>query len=85
MITYFAPLCFVLAVTIGKEAWDDRKRYLRDREANSQIYERLTDRGFQNIPAFDIKIGDMIRIHQNQRVSLKILVKVLLFLEKIIK
>ncbi|PFH50095.1 hypothetical protein AMATHDRAFT_4257 [Amanita thiersii Skay4041] len=38
IVTYIAPLAFVLCVTIGKEAYDDYKRYLRDREANSQKY-----------------------------------------------
>lgn len=37
-MTYVAPLAFVLTVTMGKEAYDDYKRYLRDREANSQRY-----------------------------------------------
>lgn len=37
-MTYIAPLAFVLFVTMGKEAYDDYKRYLRDREANSQKY-----------------------------------------------
>ncbi|KAK2460436.1 hypothetical protein APHAL10511_007601 [Amanita phalloides] len=38
IVTYVAPLAFVLSVTTGKEAYDDYKRYLRDREANSQRY-----------------------------------------------
>ncbi|KAF8548430.1 phospholipid-translocating P-type ATPase [Imleria badia] len=38
IITYVAPLAFVLCVTMGKEAYDDYKRNLRDREANSQKY-----------------------------------------------
>lgn len=37
-MTYVAPLAFVLSVTMGKEAYDDYKRFLRDREANSQKY-----------------------------------------------
>ena len=37
-MTYIAPLAFVLSVTMGKEAYDDYKRYCRDREANSQRY-----------------------------------------------
>ena len=36
------PLAFVLAVTIGKEAYDDYIRYLRDRNANSARYSLLT-------------------------------------------
>ncbi|KAI6140891.1 putative cation-transporting ATPase [Pisolithus tinctorius] len=42
IFTYVAPLTFVLRVTIGKEAYDDYKRHLRDREANSQKYLILT-------------------------------------------
>ncbi|KAF9228134.1 phospholipid-translocating P-type ATPase [Gyrodon lividus] len=38
IITYVAPLAFVLCITMGKEAYDDYKRNLRDREANSQKY-----------------------------------------------
>ncbi|KAI6095757.1 hypothetical protein F5141DRAFT_1157040 [Pisolithus sp. B1] len=38
IFTYVAPLAFVLCVTMGKEAYDDYKRHLRDREANSQKY-----------------------------------------------
>ncbi|KAJ7925190.1 protein transporter [Mycena leptocephala] len=38
ILTYIAPLAFVLCVTMGKEAYDDYKRNLRDREANSQKY-----------------------------------------------
>lgn len=41
-MTYIAPLAFVLFVTMGKEAYDDYKRHLRDREANSQRYLILT-------------------------------------------
>lgn len=37
-MTYIAPLAFVLCVTMGKEAYDDYKRHLRDKEANSQRY-----------------------------------------------
>ena len=38
IVTYVAPLAFVIAVTMGKEAYDDYSRYLRDREANATRY-----------------------------------------------
>ena len=41
IVTYVAPLAFVLTVTMGKEAYDDYQRHLRDREANSQKYSVL--------------------------------------------
>lgn len=39
--TYVVPLAFVLAVTLGKEAWDDIARRRRDAEANSEAYTVL--------------------------------------------
>jgi len=38
LATYIVPLAFVLTVTIGKEAFDDYKRWLRDQAANSSLY-----------------------------------------------
>lgn len=38
IVTYIAPLAFVLCVTMGKEAYDDYQRHLRDREANGTCY-----------------------------------------------
>ncbi|GJJ69282.1 phospholipid-translocating ATPase [Entomortierella parvispora] len=68
IVTYVAPLCFVLAVTIGKEAIDDMKRYRRDQEANSQRYRILTPSGFKMIPSSKIRVGDMIVVNKNQNV-----------------
>ncbi|KAG0216894.1 putative aminophospholipid-translocase [Mortierella sp. NVP41] len=68
IVTYVAPLCFVLAVTIGKEAVDDMKRYRRDQEANSQRYQMLTPSGLKMVPSSKIRVGDMIVVKKNQNV-----------------
>lgn len=39
LFTYIAPLAFVLAVTIAKEAFDDWQRMRKDRELNNKRYE----------------------------------------------
>ncbi|KAI9688294.1 MAG: putative aminophospholipid-translocase [Bogoriella megaspora] len=39
--TYVAPLAFVLAITLGKEAYDDICRRRRDAEANAESYTVL--------------------------------------------
>ena len=39
------PQSFVLAVTMLRELYDDFKRYLRDREVNSQKFLKLTTKG----------------------------------------
>uniref|UniRef100_A0A8C6XDR4 Phospholipid-transporting ATPase n=1 Tax=Naja naja TaxID=35670 RepID=A0A8C6XDR4_NAJNA len=48
LYTYWAPLGFVLAVTILREAVDEFRRYKRDKEMNSQLYSKLTN---QRIPS----------------------------------
>uniref|UniRef100_A0A674IQ09 Phospholipid-transporting ATPase n=1 Tax=Terrapene triunguis TaxID=2587831 RepID=A0A674IQ09_9SAUR len=44
LYTYWAPLGFVLAVTMVREAVDEFRRYQRDKEMNSQLYSKLTIR-----------------------------------------
>lgn len=41
LATYIAPLSFVLAITIGKEALDDYQRYKRDQDSNAAPFEVL--------------------------------------------
>ena len=78
--TYIAPLAFVLFVTMGKEAYDDYKRYLRDKEANSTKYLILEPSGVDTASTLDggphtrsaphssIRVGDLILLEMNQRV-----------------
>lgn len=78
--TYIAPLAFVLFVTMGKEAYDDYKRYLRDKEANSAKYLILEPSGVdttssldggphtRSVPSSSIRVGDLILLEKNQRV-----------------
>lgn len=73
LVTYIGPLVFILSITISKEAYDDLLRRKRDNEENSQKYEILTDVGFSYIPSSKIKVGHLIRIHENQRVPADLL------------
>ena len=77
IFTYVAPLAFVLCVTMGKEAYDDYKRHLRDREANSQKYLILVpprshnpDHGphTRSVPSSTLRVGDLVVLEKNQRV-----------------
>ncbi|KAK1934776.1 putative phospholipid-translocating P-type ATPase [Babesia divergens] len=67
-ITYFGPLTLVLFVSLLKEGCDDYKRYLRDREANSQKYEILTPNGINEVNAEKITVGSIVKLRKNQRV-----------------
>lgn len=50
LVTYIAPLSFVLCVTISKEAIDDYERYLRDKESNSTPYAVLGHPSLRHSP-----------------------------------
>lgn len=77
--TYITPLAFVLCVTIGKEAYDDYKRNLRDHEANSQRYLVLDPSSYnstspdglphtRSVPSSSLAVGDLVLLEKNQRV-----------------
>lgn len=68
LYTYWGPLCFVILVTMIRECLDDYRRYRRDKEANSQLYMKLTREGLKPIPSSTIKVGDLITVEKNQRV-----------------
>ncbi|KAI3649549.1 hypothetical protein MP228_005181 [Amoeboaphelidium protococcarum] len=68
LFTYFAPLAFVLFVTISKEGYDDFVRFKRDQEANSQRYWRLARTGqFESVKSDDLKVGDIIKVEKDCR------------------
>jgi phospholipid-translocating ATPase len=64
MYTYWAPLGFVIAVTMMREAYDDIKRYRRDKELNSQLYKILTYDGIKLVPSSQLKVSDIIIIEK---------------------
>ncbi|RWS09915.1 phospholipid-transporting ATPase IIB-like protein [Dinothrombium tinctorium] len=68
LYTYWAPLGFVLAVTLIREAVDDILRYKRDKAVNSQLYQILTPNGPLVIPSSKIAVGNLIVVEKDQRV-----------------
>jgi phospholipid-translocating ATPase len=66
--TYWAPLGFVLLVSIIREAVDDFLRFKRDKAVNSQLYQKLTPNGPLVIPSSKIKVSDLIIVEKDQRV-----------------
>ena len=69
LFTYIAPLVFVLAVTMVKEAYDDVQRWRTDLAINHESYERLLPSGaVEGVKAQDICVGHVIRVSTDQRV-----------------
>ncbi|XP_044738524.1 probable phospholipid-transporting ATPase IIB isoform X3 [Chrysoperla carnea] len=71
LYTYWGPLCFVLLVTICREAVDDLRRHRRDQEVNSQKYRRLLQSaagGSELVAASKLRVGDIIIVDKDQRV-----------------
>lgn len=68
LYTYWAPLGFVLAATLMREAVDDFLRYKRDKAVNSQLYRVLTADGVIALPSSKIRVGDIIIVDKDQRV-----------------
>ncbi|XP_077446796.1 putative phospholipid-transporting ATPase IIB isoform X4 [Stigmatopora argus] len=68
LYTYWAPLGFVVAVTMAREAADEVRRHRRDKEMNSQLYGKLTPRGKMQVKSSEIQVGDLIIVEKNQRI-----------------
>ena len=68
LYTYWAPLGFVLCVTLIREAVDDVLRYKRDKAINSQLYHKLTPTNREVIPSSKICVGDLLLVYKDQRV-----------------
>ena len=68
LFTYVSPLAIVLGITIAKEGYDDYQRYLRDKELNESLFNKVTFNGIIKIASKDIKTGDIIQLSKNERV-----------------
>ncbi|CAF4796391.1 unnamed protein product [Rotaria sp. Silwood1] len=69
LYTYWAPLGFVICVTMLREAYDDMKRAYRDKEVNSQKYTLLNTNGQkEEVLSSELQISDIIIIRKNQRI-----------------
>lgn len=62
LFTYWGPLCFVLLITVCREAIDDYRRYKRDKEVNGQKYYRLVKGSDtpESVPSSKLRVGDLV-------------------------
>jgi len=67
MISFVAPLIFVIAITMTKEFFDDFKRRQRDKEINESLYERIDmNKGMiVDAKSESLRVGDLIKVSSN--------------------
>jgi phospholipid-translocating ATPase len=61
--TYWGPLCFVTFVALCREAFDDFRRFQRDREVNSTRYSKLAPTGKVSVASSDLKVNYFLIIY----------------------
>ncbi|EDV26490.1 uncharacterized protein TRIADDRAFT_23045 [Trichoplax adhaerens] len=72
-ISTAVPLVIVLGITAAKDGVDDYKRHQSDRKINNREATVLQNGSFQPIKWKDVKVGDIVRIENNQHVPADIL------------
>ena len=78
--TYIAPLAFVVAVSMGKELYDDINRRIQDKKTNSSKIDVLISSAVKkNVDtiqkdASELLIGDIIKLKKDTRVPADIIV-----------
>ena len=78
--TYIAPLAFVVAVSMGKELYDDFNRHIQDKKTNStKIKVLIPSADKKNVDtiekdACDLLVGDVIKLKKDTRVPADIIV-----------
>ena len=68
LFSYVSPLVFVLVLTMIKEAFDDFRRYQRDKETNGQKYAVYSNGEFKPVSSENLKVGNLVEIHAGQRI-----------------
>ena len=79
LFTYIAPLCVVIAFSMGKELYDDIKRRIQDKKTNATLITILSNDDNMNFTkiqkkASELEIGDIIELTKDNRVPADIIV-----------
>ncbi|XP_015984076.2 probable phospholipid-transporting ATPase IM isoform X5 [Rousettus aegyptiacus] len=71
--TTFVPLVLVITMTAVKDATDDYFRHKSDNQVNNRQSEVLIDSKLQNEKWMNVKVGDIIKLENNQFVAADLL------------
>ena len=65
-VTNIFPLVFVLSVSLVKEAFEDYRRYVKDREINQDYAEVIREGYFQVVEWGEVRVGDIVRVRNKE-------------------
>lgn len=68
LFSYLAPLVFVLTLSMMKEAYDDIKRWQRDKDVNNQLYPVWNGSEFVKTRSMDLKEGNILELRAGNRI-----------------
>ena len=68
LFTFVAPLTFVLAITMIKEAVDDFSRMKRDRDLNLKKLEVMKKGCWKKTPSQSLRVGQLVKVSKDERV-----------------
>lgn len=71
LITYFGPIAIILGLSLIKELWDHYKTIQKDNACNNEKFKKLTPMGEEEVSSKDIKVGDFLKLHKNERIPVK--------------
>lgn len=72
LITYFGPIAIILGLSLIKELWDHYKTLQKDSECNNEKFTKLSGAGEEQVRSKDIKVGDFLKLHKNERIPVTI-------------
>lgn len=65
--TSIAPLIIMLTVALSKDAYEDHKRHIADRNVNRQKYQVFRDGNWEECLCQDIQIGEIVKINEDEK------------------
>ena len=70
----FMPLSFVVGVSAIKDLFEDLKRKQSDKEINEMTTEVLTDQGFRECSWRELRLGQLVRVKQNEQIPADLII-----------
>lgn len=64
--TIYLPLFVIMLISMIKDLFEDLKRHKADKEENNKPVLKLTENGFEKVPWYTLKCGDIVKVLQEE-------------------